>query len=94
MKILNQNNQEILEIDFGVVEVGKVSTLTYTLWNDEECELKDIDIRVENKEVQVTYPQQMNPFEKANIEFVWTPTLEIKKGLKSKFLIIATQLWK
>ncbi len=94
MKILNQNKIEITEIDFGTVEIGKTATLNYLINNEEECDIEDIRVLTESKEITVTYPKTLSPFETDKIDFSWTPTLEIKKGLKSKFTIEATQIWK
>ena len=94
MKILDKNKVELKEINFDLVEVGKTKTLNYLILNDEDCEISDIKVITESKEVTIISPKILGPFETDKIDFSWTPTLEVKKGLKTKFTIEATQIWK
>lgn len=94
MKILDKSKVELKEINFDLVEVGKTKTLNYLIYNDEDCEISDIKVTTESKEVTIASPKILGPFETDKIDFSWTPSLDIKKGLKTKFTIEATQIWK
>ena len=94
MKILDKNKVELKEINFDLVEVGTTKTLNYFIYNDEDAEISDIKVSTDSKEVAIISPKILGPFETDKIDFSWTPSLEVKKGLKTKFTIEATQIWK
>ena len=94
MQILTKDKKVITEIDFGLVEVGTTKSLNYFIYNEEDCEVSDIKVLTDNKEVSIVAPKILGPFETDKIDFSWTPSLDIKKGLKTKFTIEATQIWK
>jgi hypothetical protein len=95
MKLLNFDNVEITELDFGNVEISKSKTLVCFLENNSEAELLDIKLKVANEEVTVTNESQtLKAFAKMKVTFVWTPSLKERKGLKTDVSVEATEIWK
>ncbi len=86
----------------GRVEAGTTKDFTYYLYNDTDGFLEDIVIgfldlnngNAKNELKIVEKPETMNPKEKAKIILKWSPTLQVKKGLKIKFSINALEVYK
>lgn len=95
MKLLDSQNKEITELDFGNVEIDNTKTIVCFLENDSEAFLEQIKIKVSNEEVAVSLASSfLDPFKKAKVEFTWTPSLKERKGLKADVSIEVTQIWK
>lgn len=105
MKLYKDINltEEVPEEEFlGRVEVGEAEEYTYYLYNDTDGFLEDITIgfldlnngNAKNELKIVEKPSEIQPKEKAKVVLRWTPTLQVKKGLKIKFSINALEVYK
>ena len=99
MKIL-KDNIEVKVLDLGEVKIGDTKTYDYTLENDSMWEVKDIELSIEdmdgipvNEITFIKYPSVLLPKAKQLIQFSWTPSIEIKKGLKTQLQIKAVEIW-
>ena len=94
MKLLNKEGNEITSLDLGIVKAGEKQEYSYILYNETPRKVIDINITIEDSEVEVVNtPKQLNGEEKKEIKIVWSPSLKIKKGLKSLIKITATELY-
>ena len=99
MKLLDRENNEVQNIDFGIVEVGTTKTVEYQLLNDEGTFVDLIEIKLadvpEAKEVTLSrYQAELGKDNQASFTLTWTPTLEIKKGLQLDVKVSYRRLWK
>lgn len=96
MILLNNEQKEITILDLGKVKVGDSKEYTYILYNDVDCTLENIEIKIANKEVTVlSKPEVLSAFEKAEIRLKWTPIVAVKpKGLKTSIQIDADEVYK
>ena len=99
MKIL-YNEKEVSVLDLGMVKIGETKVYSYTLENDTPWRVKDIELSlkdVDNKAVTeikfLEAPKSMTGNSKSLLKFSWTPTTEIKKGLKTQLQIKAVEIW-
>jgi len=95
MKLLNKDNIVIEEVDFGLVEVLSTKQVELTLWNDSEGEVTDIVVTISNKEVSIVkQPSFLLPDGKEALVLSWTPTLEVKRGLKTTVSVQGTEIYR
>lgn len=95
MKLLNEKEQIVDSVDFGVVEAGKKKTVTYTLKNETIADVVDLKIKATNREVEISdVPDKIDAKETTKIKFSWTPNRNVKKGLKTVVVISGTELYK
>lgn len=95
MKLLDSENKEIKELDFGNVEIDSSKTLVCFLENNSEADLEQIKVKVSNEEVAVSLTSTfLPPNQKTKVEFTWKPSLKERKGLKTDVSVEATQIWK
>lgn len=99
MKIL-QNNKEVTVLNLGRVRIGESKTYEYTLENDSNWSVEDIKLSLQDidgkpvTEVDfLDYPHTLNGNSKGALTFSWTPTVELKKGLKTIIQIQADEIW-
>lgn len=87
--------EEILEtFDFGIVEAGSSKEYTYYIQNETEARVVDIEISVENKEIAIqSFPKELKSKEVAKLTFKWSPSVDIKKGLKESINIKASEIY-
>lgn len=87
MKIFKDSSlkEEVKDLDMGIVLAGSKKQVTYYLLNDnQEANVVELSASVDNKEVYiVSCPKELKSNESATIVFEWTPSLTVKKGLKS-----------
>jgi hypothetical protein len=100
MKIYKDESitEEVVELDFGRVEVGEEKIVSYWLYNDSTAVIEQININLEKitsqEEVEILeYPKELRPFAKAEIKAKWSPSLKIKAGLKVKVKVSGLQVW-
>jgi autonomous glycyl radical cofactor GrcA len=95
MKITDDKGMELVEIDLGIVDVGKEKEYTFYLNNDSDAELKNIVLKPDYEEVVVvSAPNQIQPNSTEAFIIKWAPTLKLKQGLKTTVNITATELWR
>ena len=94
MKIIDKEGNEVKSLNFGFVEIGKESVFKYVLHNDSPYDIIDIDITIADKNVKVEFPKDMQPHEKKELNFIWTPPLDQKKGLKTVFELKHVEVYK
>ena len=97
MKLLDENKNVIKngeDISFGIVDAGETVRQDLFLHNDTAAEVMDIFIRVDNPEVKIfNKPDKMGPHTTDAFYLEWTPSVDIKKGLKTKLNIRASELY-
>lgn len=100
MKMYNDESlkEEIVDVQFGRVEVGEKKIVSAWLYNDSSAILEDVKVNLEQivskEEVKILeQPKEMRPYAKAEVKFEWEPTLKIKAGLKIGVDIKALEVW-
>ena len=94
MKLLNNDGNEITEVNLGIVKAGETEQYSYILYNDSPREVIDIQVEVVDDEVTVTEaPEKMAPDSKKELKLSWSPSLTVKKGLKSLIKVTASELY-
>jgi len=95
MKLLNTQNQDVKSIDLGIVEAGTTKEYTYTLFNDTIADAIEIKIEIPNPEVAITSsPKELKANTRAPLILKWSPSLTLKKGLKTVFKLTGKELYK
>jgi len=104
MKILH-NGKEVFVLDLGMVKIGETKEYEYTLENESKWDIIDIKLSlsqidetektVDLKEVKIlNYPEKLKGHKDGLLKFSWTPSIEIKSGLKAKLKIKALEVWR
>ena len=100
MKIL-YNGKEIFALDLGIVKIGESKEYRYTLENESKWDVINIELSLEttqnvdlNEIKFLEYPKELKAHQKVDFSFVWTPSVEIKSGLKTQLQIKALEIWK
>lgn len=104
MKILH-NGKEVFVLDLGMVKIGESKDYDFTLENEVKWDCIDIEIELtqvdeDEKTVDLTeisklkYPEKLKAYAKGAITFTWTPSIEIKSGLKAKFKVKCLEVWR
>ena len=104
MKILH-NGKEVFVLDLGMVKIGESKEYEYILENETAWDVIDIDVSLtqqdenekttELQEVKILeYPEKLKGHGRAPLKFSWTPSIEIKSGLKAKFKIKCLEVWR
>lgn len=98
MKLLTTIGNEVTELNLGRVKVGQSKEYEFTLFNENDSVLEDIQVKFDavrdSKEIEVLkIPDFLGAKEKAIFKFRWTPTLEIKKGLRTKVIFNAVEVF-
>jgi len=96
MKLLDKQDNILGEsVDLGVVEAGKSKEFEYFLYNDDADEVTEITVEFKSSEIEVlVVPKTLGAKGKEVLKIKWSPSLTVKKGLKSEFKIKATELYK
>ena len=99
MKILS-NGKEVTVLDLGMVKIGETKVYEYIIENDTQWAVKHIEVSLKDvdgkpvKEIKfIDYPLELKRQSKALLKFAWTPSIEIKKGLKTELQIKAVEIW-
>ena len=94
MKLLSKSGEILTDLDLGIVDAGDTKEYSYIFYNDTEAELVNIEVKILDKEVTIlSSPKNLNPYEKAEFKIKWSPSLEIKKGLKTSIEINAQEIY-
>lgn len=92
MKIYDSNfKNEIIELDFGNVNVGESKTLSFILFNENNS-----NASIELSAERVTLSQTkavLGPHAKLTIAANWIPSLSLKESLKTKILISGGEIY-
>jgi hypothetical protein len=95
MKLLDSNEKEVTILDLGKVNAGESKEYTYYLLNDSDGELQNIEIKIENSEVSIlSKPTVIFANQKDVVKIKWSPSLTVKKGLKTSIKIEAEEIYK
>ena len=99
MKVL-YNEKEVSILNLGEVRIGESKTYNYTLENDSVWNVRDIELSlvdIDGKPVtEITFtesPTTMKGNTRSTLQFSWTPSIEIKRGLKTTLQIKAIEIW-
>ena len=87
MKIYSDDRltDEIVQIlDLGIVQAGDTKEYTYYVYNDTNAELIDIAFSIDNAEVEILeFPTKLQSKEKGALRIKYSPSVNIKKGLRT-----------
>lgn len=96
MKIFTDKTlkEEIEVLDLGIVPAGETREFTFFLLNDSDAFLQDLRFNTENPEIKITQsPLSMEARSTKPLTLSWTPSVTLKKGLKTKLSVIGTEIW-
>jgi len=80
-----QDKYEVKDLDFGIVLAGDTKKITYYLYNETEAEVVELKASVENTEVKIIdCPTGLKSKTSSSVSFEWSPSITIKKGLKTQ----------
>ena len=98
MKIYKNSSltEEIVsELDLGIVDAGKSQIYEYYIMNELSNDLVDLTVTTVSNEVKILkYPTQLKARGSAPITLEWSPSMTIKKGLKTTLLFRASEIVK
>ena len=104
MKLYYTDGKEVVNntIHLGMVKIGESKEYTYILKNDSAHDYIEIQVSLDDSKGYVgsdeinifLYPEKLKVREESEIKFTWTPTFEIKSGLKTKLIIRAFEVWR
>lgn len=80
-------------LDFGEVQVGASGRVCLWLRNDGQGLLRKIKVTVSDANVSVKGPDRLGPNEVAEVVFVWTPPLEMRKGLHCDVEVVGEEVY-
>ena len=87
MKIYKDSslNEEISQtLDFGVVQAGDTKEYSYCIYNETNAELVELSFIISNKEVEILdYPKKLLAKTHGTLKIKYSPSVDIKKGLKT-----------
>ena len=87
--------QEVEILDLGIVPAGETKKYTYYVVNDIMALVIELSFVVDHKEVIVVKaPETLKYLEKAELHLSWTPSIDIKQGLKTSLQISGKELYK
>jgi hypothetical protein len=93
MKIIDKDGYEVTTIDFGMPEIGKTHTYSYTLVNDTPFKVINIKIEVFSPLVTLDYPKELAPMEQSTIIFTYSPPLDFKRKLETYIKSTYTEVY-
>jgi len=86
--------EEISLLDLGTAIAGQTKSYTFFIKNDLKVKVEDLEFFIENKEVVINnYPKFLNPSESGSLVVTWTPSLKVKKGLKTELRVKGYELY-
>ena len=87
-------DNEITELDLGIIEVGSVKEYTFYVVNDTKATLEDLVFKINHSEVEINKaPKTLKPDEMGRIELQWNSEVKIEEGLKTKLIVTASEIW-
>lgn len=96
MKIYKDKSlkEEVKILDLGIVPAGETKQFTFYVFNDENNTLVDLKFKVDHKEVKIVKaPTKLTYLEIGELVLEWTPSIELKRGLKATLQVEGTELW-
>ena len=96
MKIYNDKEmtQEVSTLDLGTAIAGQSKSYTFYIHNDLNVKVEDLKFSIENKEIIITTaPTTLMGKTTAALDVTWTPSLTIKKALKTELKISGYELY-
>lgn len=96
MKIFR--NQEMTEevgnLDLGTAIAGQAKTYTFYVLNDLDVTIEDLEFSIDNKEVVINnFPKLLKANESNALTITWSPSVTIKKALKTELKIKGYELY-
>ncbi len=82
--------------DLGEVEVGTSATVTITITNLENVQVKNIEVKVDNPQIELfgVIPDTLSSGESFNMQLTWSPKVWNLDGMTGKILATATKVSK
>lgn len=75
------------ELDLGIVDAGKSKTYNYYIVNETSNDYVDLVVSTISDELEVVqHPTQIKAHESSKVILKWTPSVTVKKGLKTNIL--------
>jgi len=82
-------------IDFRIVEAGSRKELTVWLYNDSHNEVEGVTVHCDDKNIHFEeVPEKVPPKTAVPLTIIWAPSLDLRKALSSKILILGYELIK
>lgn len=81
-------------LDLGRVKAGESKIFSYYIYNETGAIVEDIKFNIPNDEVEISSaPVMLNPRSGEKLILKWTPSITLKRGLKTLLKIKAAELW-
>ncbi len=82
------------DLDFGIVLAGDTKKVEFYLYNDSVADVVELKPSVDNADVKVlSFPSELKSKSTAKIEFSWSPSITLKKGLKTELSLNFYELY-
>ena len=86
--------QELLTLDLGIVLAGDSKRYEYFLANDTDAEVVDIKLAIAHDDVKILKaPSELIANEVGMVLIEWSPSITIKKGLKTEVTITGAEIY-
>lgn len=86
---------EVANLDFGTVDAGTTKQFTFFAYNEQKCEVQNLQFIFANKELTlVSAPSTLKELEKAELIVEWSPSITLKQGLKTFLEMKFYEVWK
>ena len=74
---------EIELLDLGIVQAGDSKEYEFYIYNETVAELVDLSFSIDSKEVEIlSYPKTLKSKEKSELKLKYSPSINLKQGLK------------
>jgi len=88
--------QEVKEntLDLGIVKAGESQRYIFYILNDTKAELLGMEFFVGHKEVKIEEaPKKLDANKSGELILEWSPSIDLKEGLKTSIKISADELY-
>lgn len=96
MKIYKNSNltEEVKILDLGIVMAGDKKDYEYFIYNDTEAKLVDLQFNIPNHEIVIKKaPTTLETKSSASLMFTWSPSINLKQGLKVEIQIKGFEIY-
>lgn len=96
MKIYKDSSlkEEIKTLDLGVVDAGTTKEFSFYVLNDTVAKLENIVFDINNTEVAIKIaPSELKANSSGELVVAWSPSITLKKGLKTILNVKANEIY-
>ena len=96
MKIYKNSilTEEVKFLDLGIVMAGDKKDYEYFIYNDTEAKLVDLQFNIPHHEVAIKKaPTTLEAKASSNLVISWSPSINLKQGLKVEIMIKGFEIW-